>query len=530
MRTILSLTTSPCINHAKTYPAPDQSGLNPRFTLCLISFINRQIIVFKQGRAQFLSLLVLALLSGGVSADNQLQIPDMGDSTGTLISPAQEKLLGESFFRNIRSQLDISYDSDVQHYIQNIGQKLVANSDNPTQEFYFFVVLSDDINAFAGPGGYIGINSGLVLNSDSESELASVIAHEIAHVTQRHIYRAYEASSRMSLPAVAAMIAAIIVATQAPDLGIGALSAIQAGAVQMQIDFTRDNEQEADRIGIKTLERSGFDPRSMPTFFEKLQNASRYYGEGAPEFLRTHPITSSRISDTRGRAEKYPYRQVADSQGYRLTKAKLRIGSKSVKLNDLVIYFKNKLKQGTAEQRAAMQYGLGLTFIKKHQFKQAEEIFNRLYQRYPKQREYLMALAQVAVNKSDFKSAKKRYLLLQKLYPENVEYQFEYISILLKSNQASQALQHLKLIDYNNQQHPRFYLLLARAYGTQEQSVNLHRYMAEYFYAIGQTNSAIIQIKLAQKETGLNFYLSAILEDRLKFFRAELSAIKELQQ
>jgi predicted Zn-dependent protease len=114
------------------------------------------------------------------------------------------------------------------------------------QAFYFFVVLSDDINAFAGPGGVIGINSGLILNSESESELASVIAHEIAHVTQRHIYRAYEASSRMSLPAAAAMIAAIIVATQAPDVGIGALSAIQAGSIQMQIDFTRSNEQEAE--------------------------------------------------------------------------------------------------------------------------------------------------------------------------------------------------------------------------------------------------------------------------------------------
>ena len=476
------------------------------------------------------TLLVLSLLLSSVSADIELQIPDMGDSTGTLISPVQEKVLGESFFRSIRSQLDISYDPDVQYYIQTLGQTLVANSDNPTQEFYFFVVLSDDINAFAGPGGYIGINSGLILSSASESELASVMAHEIAHVTQRHIYRAYEASSRMSLPAAAAMIAAIIVATQAPEVGIGALSAIQAGSLQMQIDFTRDNEQEADRIGIKILERSGFDPRSMPAFFEKLQHASRYYGEGAPEFLRTHPVTSSRISDTRGRAEKYPYRQVPDSQNYRLTKAKLRIGSENTKLKDLIVYFQNKIDQGTAEQRAAMQYGLGLTYIKKQQFRQAEEIFQSLNKRYPKQREYLTALAQVAVDKQDFETAKKRYLQLQQQYPGNAEYQFEYISILLKSNQPRLALQHLKLIDYQNQQLPRFFLLLARAYGNLGQNVNLHRYMAEYFYAIGQTNAAIMQIKLAQNDKGLNFYLSAILDDRLDFFQAEMQALKKLQE
>jgi predicted Zn-dependent protease len=478
----------------------------------------------------FFTLFIHLFLYSDICAADEIKLPDMGDSTGTLISPAQEKLLGASFFRSIRSQLEISYDPDVQQYIQKLGQTLVANSDNPTQDFYFFVVLSDDTNAFAGPGGYIGINSGLILSSDSESELASVVAHEIAHVTQRHIYRSYEASSRMSLPAAAAMIAAIIVATQAPEVGLGALSAIQAGSLQMQIDFTRDNEQEADRIGIKTLERSGFDPLSMPAFFEKLQLASRYYGEGAPEFLRTHPVTSSRISDTRGRAEKYPYRQVPDSQNYRLIKAKLRIGSENTKLNDLVIYFTNKVNQGTAEQRAAMQYGLGLTFIKKQQFGKAEEIFQSLHQRYPKQNEYLTALAQVAVNQQDFETAKKRYLKLQQQYPGNAEYQFEYISILLKSNQPRLALQHLSLIDYRDQLHPRYYLLRARAYGNLEDNVNLHRYMAEYFYAIGQPNAAIMQIKLAQNDKGLNFYLSAILEDRIHFFQAEIKALKQLQK
>ncbi len=477
-----------------------------------------------------IALTSLILLTPNISTAGDIVLPDMGDSTGTLISPVQEKILGESFFRNIRSQLKISYDPDIQNYIQSIGQKLVANSDNPTQSFYFFVVESDDINAFAGPGGYIGINSGLILNSESESELASVMAHEIAHVTQRHIYRSYEAASRMSIPAAAAMIAAIIVATQAPEVGIGALSAIQAGTLQMQIDFTRDNEQEADRIGLKTLARAKFDPRSMPTFFEKLQHASRYYGAGAPEFLRTHPITSSRISDTRGRAEKYPYRQVPDSQDYRLTKSKLRLTSMQTTLNDLIIFFSNRVDQGTKEQRAAMQYGLGLCHVKQQKFNQAEEIFQRLSKLHPKQRQYLTALAQVAVNKRDVEMAKKLYLQLQQKFPGDIEFQFEYISILLKSNQNQLALQHLKLINYKNQQHPRFFLLLAQAYGNLHQNVNSHRYMAEYNYATGQTNAAIMQIKIAQRDKDLNFYLSAILEDRLNFFVTEMQAMKELQE
>jgi len=476
------------------------------------------------------SLLLLNTLFSNVIADDELHLPDMGDSTGTLISPLQEKALGESFFRSIRAQLDISYDPDIQNYIQTIGQTLVANSDNPSQAFYFFVVLSDDINAFAGPGGFIGINSGLILNSESESELASVIAHEIAHVTQRHIYRSYEASSRMSLPAAAAMIAAIIVATQAPDVGIGALSAIQAGSIQMQIDFTRDNEQEADRIGLKTLARANFDPRSMPTFFEKLQQASRYYGAGAPEFLRTHPITTSRIADTRGRAETYPYRQVPDSQNYRLTKAKLRLSSKQNSLEDLVTYFQAQVDQGTAEQRAAMQYGLGLSYLKQQKFDPAEGIFLNLNKRYPKQVHYLTALAQVSLEKQDVATARNLYLKLEQQFPDNPDFKFEYIAILLKSNQAQQALQLLKLTNYKTQQHPRYYLLLAQSYGKLGQDVNLHRYMAEYYYSIGQTDDAIMQIKLAQKTKGLNFYLSSILEDRVNFFIAETLALKQLQE
>lgn len=475
-------------------------------------------------------LLTLVLLIPSHSIADEIILPDMGDSTGTLISPAQEKILGESFFRNIRSQLEISYDPDIQNYIQSIGQKLVASSDNPTQAFYFFVVESDDINAFAGPGGYIGINSGLILNSDSESELASVMAHEIAHVTQRHIYRSYEAASRLSIPAAAAMIAAIIVATQAPELGIGALSAIQAGSIQMQIDFTRDNEQEADRIGLKTLARAKFDPRSMPAFFEKLQHASRYYGAGAPEFLRTHPITSSRISDTRGRAAKYPYRQVPDTQDYRLTKAKLRLASTQTALKDLISYFSSRTDQGTHEQRAAMQYGLGLCYVKQQQFKQAEVIFEKLSSQYPQQRQYLTALAQVAVNQRDIEKAKKLYLQLQQKFPNDIEFLFEYIATLLKSNQSQLALQQLKLVAYKNQRHPRFFLLQAQAYGNLEQNIISHRYMAEYYYAIGYTEAAITQIKIAQKDKNLNFYQSAILEDRLNFFVSEMQALKELQK
>jgi predicted Zn-dependent protease len=244
-----------------------------------------------------------------------LELPDIGDPTGTSFTPLQEQQLGEAFYRNLHSQLEISQDSEVNDYIQNLGQRLTANSDKPEQPFHFFIVNSAQINAFAGPGGYIGVNAGLILASETESELASVMAHEIAHVTQRHLFQTFQDSSRLSLPMAAAMLAAMLVGSQSSQAGQAALLATQAAMAQHQINFTRDNEAEADRVGMQILSKSTFDPRGMPAFFERLQQSTRFSGHSAPEFLLTHPVTTSRISDTRGRADNFPYRQYSHSIG-----------------------------------------------------------------------------------------------------------------------------------------------------------------------------------------------------------------------
>jgi predicted Zn-dependent protease len=474
-------------------------------------------------------LLLSLFLSCPLILADEILLPDMGDSTGTFISPAQEKALGASFFRSIQSKLKISHDAEIKNYIQSIGYQLVSHSDSPSLPFYFFVVLANDINAFAGPGGFIGINSGLILNSSNESELASVMSHEIAHVTQRHIYRSYEAATQLMVPAAAAMIAAIVVATQAPNVGIGALSAVQAGNIQAQINFTRSNEQEADRVGIKTLAKAHFDPRSMPTFFEKLQQASRYYGSAAPEYLRTHPITSSRIADTRDRAEKYAYRQVPDSQDYRLIKAKLRTLS-DINAKRLIAYFNSRLSLGTLKQKAAMQYGLALSYVKQERYKIAQEILHKLITNFPKQEQYLNALAYLLTLKGENIEAQKTYALLEKRAPYNDQYKFATVTLLIKANQAPQALQHLKEIPYHRQNTPDYFLSLAKTYEKLGDSINFHRYMAEYYYAVGQTRQSILQIKLAQKTKNNNFYLLAILEDRLTFFSNEILALKQLQK
>jgi len=459
---------------------------------------------------------------------DKIKLPDMGDSAGALISPFEEKKLGDAFFRMLHSEININNDPEIQQYIQDIGQRLVTNSDAPGSPFHFFVVIDKSINAFAGPGGYIGINSGLIITTESESEMASVMAHEVAHVTQRHLYRAFEAASQLSIPTAAAMLAAILLGTQNAELGMAALTAIQAGSIQFQIDFTRSNEQEADRIGMQTLVQSNLDPRSMPIFFERLQQSSRYYGKGIPEFLRTHPVTASRISDTRSRAENYSYRQYPDSLNYLLTKAKLRINTLE-NHGDIIRYFSIRKNQGTKEQRAVARYGLGLFALKKQQFKKAENIFQQLVTEFPNQPQYTTALARTALDQRKYNIALARYRQAQKNFPRNSAIKFEYITTLLKSGYAKQAYQALNVLDLKEKQQPNYYHLLAETHGALNQKAKSHRYMAEYYYTTGQTHQAITQIKLAQKSKQLNFYLAAILDERLKYFTEEEKQRKQDQ-
>ena len=473
-----------------------------------------------------LSLALFPALPQAVEV-NKLELPEMGDSSGSLLTIAEEKELGIEFFRYLHSELTIGQDAEIQEYIQTIGNKLAINSDTPGYPFHFFVVMENDINAFAGPGGYIGVNSGLILMTEAESELASVMAHEIAHVTQRHLYRGVEAQQRLSIPTMAATLAAIALSTKSPQMGQAALMAIQAGNVQFQIDFTRAHEEEADRVGMETLEKSQYDPRSMPTFFERLQQSSRYSGQNTPEFLRTHPVTASRISDTRGRAENYPYKQYPDSLAYQLTKAKIRVLT-DTNSTDVLKYFQLKLKQGTSEQRTVAQYGLGLVALNTLKYQDAENIFQALVQAYPNQEQYGSALARTALESRNFPLALDRYKKLMGKYPNNDAIKLEYTSLLLKTDNPEQARKMLFTLNTNTQQLPVYTQLLAQVYGNLHQVSESHRYLAEYYYQIGRTQEAILQVRLAKNSRDLTPQLDAILSERLRFFMSrERDAAKQ---
>lgn len=476
------------------------------------------------------SLLISAPGLAPAAQDNIL-LPDMGDTSDSVITPLQEKELGQAFFRDLHRRIKISYDPEISEFIQNLGERLVVASDRPELPFHFFVVSEPVINAFAGPGGYIGINAGLILAAESESEVASVMAHEITHVTQRHLFRAFEAAGRMSIPLAAATIAAILIGTQSAELGQAALIAAQATGTQYQINFTRDNEQEADRIGMKLLAKSEFDPRGMPSFFERLQKASRYYKNGPPEFLRTHPVTVSRIADTRGRAEQYPYKQHLDSPNYLLFKAKIRVQT-GEDPEEAVKYFKTKLDQGTSIQQATAHYGLALALIINKKPDAAKPILQQLVQEYPQQPWFINALAQAELAANNLPAALTLYTQASQRFPESRSLTFEYAKALIRVGQPEAEKARTLLLQYQQKHNEdaETYYRLAQAYGKLKQQAEAHRYLAEYYFVTGRPHTAVIQAKIALKASKGNFYLTTVLEDRLKYYKIEEKARKKREK
>ena len=252
-------------------------------------------------------LATVAVLASAPPAAAEIRLPDIGSPADAVLPRTEEARLGRSIMRAIRREGDIIDDPEVTEYIQSIGHRLAAHANDGDYEFYFFVVDDPSINAFALPGGYIGVHTGLIEATRNENELAGVLAHEIAHVTKRHIARAVHANQRAGLLNLATMLGAILAAAAADAGGEGVQAAVMTGqalSVQNRIDFTRANEYEADRFGVQIMAAAGYDPNGMADFFAVMSREAGPSAARVPEFLRTHPVTSNRIAETRGRASR----------------------------------------------------------------------------------------------------------------------------------------------------------------------------------------------------------------------------------
>jgi predicted Zn-dependent protease len=453
-------------------------------------------------------------------------LPDFGDSAGGVISPEEEHRLGQDLLRHLRLRTHLIEDPEIEAYVGSLGSRLLVQSDyRAAHPFTFFVVDDPAINAFAAPGGFIGIHSGLILHTEAEGELAGVLAHEIAHVTQRHMARSFERASQLSLPVAAAMLGAVLLATQNPEAGQAALAAISAGNVQGQINFTRAHEEEADRVGMQTLSRSGFDPMGIPAFFERLQRANRL-SENAelPEFLRTHPVTVSRISDARSRADQLPRGNYQDSIGFYLMRAKLQVIA-AQRPSTAVEYFASRIKSDP--KATAAHYGYALALTKAARYDQARAELTALLRADGEQPTYLMASARLDIAAGRTQAGLDGYRNLLGLYPGYRPVLIGYSEALLAAGRPRDALKVLGDYARDHGRDISYYRLLAVAEGKSGSPVESQIATAELRFLSGETELACEQLRFAQRSRTTDHYQRQRIEARLKDMARQLQKDRE---
>jgi predicted Zn-dependent protease len=448
-------------------------------------------------------LLLLALPAPAQTTGSEL--PDIGNPASTSLSLADEYKIGLMILRQLREAGQVVEDPEINEYLQGLGMRLASQAHEGAHRFTFFAVRDSSINAFALPGGFIGVNAGLVSATKSEAELAGVLAHEIAHVTQRHIARSIQNAGRANMASLAGMLAAILIGatTGLPgDAIIGGVTAAQGLAAQSQINFTRANEAEADRVGIGILASAGFDPVGMPVFFSTMQQHAGSGGRNIPEMLLTHPVTSERIAETRDRASRMARPRTPDSTGYALVRDRLELEMlpTDAQARDL---FPNA-KSADYPSTDGEQYGRALALVRTGAAAEAIPMLQALRDRRPDVTLYHTALGQAQLAAGLVDESRATLENAMRLFPRNVPVTIRYAETLMRDGDPKRA--HVVLLDLFNNVAPtaeqaRLTAIAANAAGDVADS---YYYMSEYHVISGDLALAINQLRLAQAVPGIN--------------------------
>ena len=450
------------------------------------------------------------------------ELPELGDIANSELSLVTEKRLGQQIMHEIRWR-DPAYldDPDVESYLNQIGGRLAAASSDPGIGFYFFPVNDPSINAFAMPGGFIGVHTGLLLAAQTESELAGVLAHEVSHVTQRHIARQVFREKQLSMATMVAMGLALLAARSNSQVASAAMVSAGAGSVSAQLAYSRDYEREADRSGFETLRKSGFDVRGMSGFFARLQQAGRVYDSTAPAYLRTHPLTGERISDMQNRESGTPYRQVADSVDFHLVRARLRAlnGTPEEAVREMRLLVADK----KYSSEAAAHYGLSVALGRVKDWSGAEKEIQAARKLKLVSAILDRQLAEARIGMGEVDAGLVSYREAMARYPLNQSILYGYANALMQHNRVDEALAFAEKQLRNYPQDIRLHKMRAEAYAAQGKKAMQHRAFAEVYAIQGQTQAAIEQLDLAQKAGDANFYDLSAIDARLRELKQRLA-------
>ena len=475
-----------------------------------------------------LTLLILLSFSPCAFSDG---LPDLGDVSQTVLSPIQERQIGQQSMMEIRSSQQFLDDPEINDYLNQLGDKLAEFSTEPSINFEFFALNDYNVNAFALPGGFIGVNAGLILTTQSESELASVLSHEIAHVTQHHLARMVAAQKGDSMASMAAIAVAILAARSNPQAAQAAIVGVQARAIQKQLDFTRGFEQEADRIGLDILQKADFNTHAMPEFLTSLQRATRLLEGNAPNYLRTHPVTRDRIADIENRVNKQPYRLIADSLSYQLVRTKVIAAQKSAL--DAISYFNDALTTHKHGNPIAQRYGLVISLLRQNDTARASAELKTLNEQAlaspsAQHNAMLYTLTGQVKRANNASDTLDFYRTAVQNFPNHRALIYAYVDLLLQRNQAATAV---SLLGQQITRHPsdiNLYELQARSYNQLNQPLQQHQAQAYSYAWQGNIHGAVEQLELA-KQAGGSFYELSTIESDLRELREMMGAREKKQ-
>lgn len=454
-----------------------------------LQFMHR---VTAEGALKRLALLLLLCICLNARADLDLSLPDIGDPASQALSPAEEQQLGQQMMNEVRRQLPLGQDPEITAYIQDLGSRLASHSDVPDYNYRFFVVDSPQINAFAMPGGYIGVNTGLIEATQSESQLGAVLAHEIAHITQRHLARRLLRERGSGWRMAALMLAGILIGTQNPQAGSAATMSALAGIAQQQLAYSREDESEADRVGMQTLAKAHLNPEGMPQFFKQLLQATRYSNE-PPAFLSTHPLTENRIADAQARARQLAGDKIFESPEYDLMRARLKVINAQVP-QDAVNEFQARLNSGGGKPWA-VRYGLALALQRTGDYARARAILRQLIHTHGEYAPYFVGLAEVGRAAGRPKQALKALREGLSLFPDDAALRFLYVETLLDEGHAEQAQRIATTAVADHPEDADLWQLTARAANSAGQRAQAQLAMGHYYYLRGDVSSALDQIE-----------------------------------
>ena len=467
----------------------------------------------------FFRAVLLAVVSiAGACPASAADLPDLGESARTEFSPQVERRIGETIMNEIRLR-EPSYvdDPEINDYLNGLGRRLVEASANPAGDFSFFAIRDNTVNAFAMFGGFVGVNTGTVLTAQSESELAGVIAHEIAHVTQNHLARQIAKEKQNTIPSMIAIAVGLLAARSNSSVAAASIASAQAGVIQAQLAYTRDFEREADRLGYQSVDKAGFDVHGMGDFFERLQKSGRLYENNAPVYLRSHPLTVERISDMQNRAQESPYRQVVSSLDFQLVRAKLRAQMGAPR--EAVTDFESQVRERKSVSPAAARYGLVYALMRAKDVQSAQREFEALQALKVSSPMIADLAAEIRSKAGDLPAAQAIYRDGLQRFPQSKSLVYGYAESLYAGRQYDQAqlfvdsqLQ-LSATDY------KLYGLQAKTYAAQGKRLQQHRAQAEFYLLQGQLGSAVEQLQFAQQATDGNFYEQSAVDARLRELR-----------